>query len=110
MADVPADQRLAFLEQAFDYRGDVTLGLTDGRTIEGYLFDRRKDGADSSIRIWLKDSDDKATVRYDEIARLSFTGRDTAEGRSWETWVRKFAEKKANGEEASIFGEHDNAE
>src|SRR5262245_20510336 len=30
---------LAAFDKAFDYRGDVTLTLTDGRTVEGYLFD-----------------------------------------------------------------------
>src|SRR5580698_7017806 len=28
-------------EKAFDYRGDVTLTLKDGRTVNGYIFDRR---------------------------------------------------------------------
>ena len=35
---------------------------------------------------------------YNEIARLEFTGRDTAAGKSFETWVRKYREKKAAGE------------
>ena len=38
------------------------------------------------------------TVSYAEIARLAFTGRDMADGRSWEAWVRKYAERKAAGE------------
>jgi hypothetical protein len=29
---------------------------------------------------------------------LAFTGRDTAAGKSWEAWVRKYPEKKAAGE------------
>jgi len=29
------------LEQAFDYRGDVTITRKDGAVIEGYIFDRR---------------------------------------------------------------------
>ncbi len=29
------------LEKAFDYRGDVTITRKDGRTVEGYIFDRR---------------------------------------------------------------------
>ena len=33
-----------------------------------------------------------------EIARLEFTGRDTAAGKSFETWVKKYQEKKAAGE------------
>ena len=32
------------------------------------------------------------------IAALAFTGRDTAAGKSWEAWIKKYAEKKAAGE------------
>ena len=38
------------------------------------------------------------TIPYDQIAALVFTGRDTAAGRSWETWMKKYQEKKAAGE------------
>ena len=30
------------LEEAFDYRGDVTITRKDGTRVEGYIFDRRK--------------------------------------------------------------------
>src|SRR5688572_2983068 len=90
----------AALDKAFDYRGDVTLTLRDGVAIEGYVFDRRAGAtlAESVVRLIPKDRDEKLAVRYDEIARLAFTGRDTAAGKSWETWVKKYQEKKAAGE------------
>jgi hypothetical protein len=91
--------RLA-LEKAFDYRGDVTITLKDGAKVEGYVFDRR-DGKtldDSLVRLIPKDRDEKLAVRYAEIARLEFTGRDTAAGKSFETWVKKYHAKKAAGE------------
>jgi hypothetical protein len=71
------------LEKAFDYRGDVTITLKDGRTIEGYVFDRRSDGpeiSDCRVRLIPKDSSEKIAVGYDQIARLIFSGRDTAAG------------------------------
>jgi len=37
-------------------------------------------------------------VSYADIAALAFTGRDTAAGKSWEAWMKKYAEKKAAGE------------
>jgi hypothetical protein len=37
-------------------------------------------------------------VSYADIARLEFTGRDTAAGKSFATWVKKYQEKKAAGE------------
>lgn len=91
---------LAGLEQAFDYRGDVTLTTKDGRLIEGYIFDRRRGTTlyDSLVRLIPRDSTGKITVRYSEIAGLAFTGRDTAAGKSWEAWVKKYFEKKAAGE------------
>jgi hypothetical protein len=91
----------AALERAFDYRGDITLTLKDGRVVEGYLFDRRSDGAtlaDCAATLFPKDRDEKLTVKYGDIARLEFSGRDTAHGKSFETWVKKYQEKKAAGE------------
>ncbi|MBV8780012.1 MAG: hypothetical protein JO353_01330 [Phycisphaerae bacterium] len=91
--------RLA-LEKAFDYRGDVTITRKDGSTIEGYIFDRRTGStlADSAVRLFPKDRDEKIAVPYSDIARLAFSGRDTAAGKSFETWVKKYHEKKAAGE------------
>jgi len=88
------------LEQAFDYRGDVTLTLKDGRKIEGYIFDRRsgKTLADSIVRVYPAGSDQKLNIAYADIAALSFSGRDTAAGRGWEAWVRKYWEKRMAGE------------
>jgi hypothetical protein len=88
------------LEKAFDYRGDVTLTLKDGRRVEGYIFDRTSAVtlADSKVRIFPKDRDEKVAISYGDIARIEFTGRDTAAGKSFETWVKKYHEKKAAGE------------
>lgn len=94
-------QRREALEAAFDYRGDVTITTTDGRTIEGYIFDRRADGPEPHARVMLA-SGEKVKLGYGEIARLAFSGRDTASGKSWETWVRKYVEKKTRGESATL--------
>jgi hypothetical protein len=88
------------LEEAFDYRGDVTITLKDGTPVEGYIFDRRKGStlANSVVRLIPQNSTQKISVPYSEIAALAFTGRDTAAGKSWEAWVRKYWERKAAGE------------
>jgi hypothetical protein len=88
------------LEKAFDYRGDVTITRKDGSRIEGYLFDRRSAPTlkDSLVRLYPKTSNDKIAVSYADIAALAFTGRDTAAGKSWEAWMKKYAAKKAAGE------------
>ena len=89
------------LEKAFDYRGNVTLTLRSGETIEGYAFDRRtgRTLADSVVRVIPVSEKTKRTVAYSEIARLVFSGRDPAAGKSFEAWVRKYWEKKAAGEQ-----------
>lgn len=96
------------LEKAFDFRGDVTLTLSDGRTVSGYLFDRRKGRGldDSSVRLLGPASDDKITITYRQIRRIAFSERDPAAGKSFETWVKKYVEKKLKGEAANIESEH----
>jgi hypothetical protein len=91
----------AALEKAFDYRGDLTITLKDGRKIEGYIFDRRSTGpalADCTVRLFPTASREKISIRYSEVAALAFTGRDTAAGKSFAAWVKKYNEKKAAGE------------
>ena len=94
------DEIRSALEKAFDYRGDVTLTLKTGDRIDGYIFDRRagKTLADCVVRLMPSNRDEKIAVRYSDIARLEFTGKDTAAGKSFETWVKKYNEKKAAGE------------
>ncbi|MFY9805258.1 MAG: hypothetical protein WA211_04705 [Candidatus Acidiferrales bacterium] len=89
------------LEKAFDYRGDLTITLKDGQKIEGYIFDRKIKGpalTDCFIRVMPKDKPGKLSIAYSEIAGLAFTGRDTAAGKSFAAWVKKYNEKKAAGE------------
>lgn len=94
------DELREALEKAFDYRGDVTITLKDGRAIEGYIFDRRTGAtlAESSVRLFPKNESRKLSINYSDIAGLAFTGRDTAAGKTWEAWVRKYWEKKKAGE------------
>jgi hypothetical protein len=88
------------LEKAFDYRGDVTLNLKDGSKVEGYIFDRIPGPSlpTSFVRLLPKDSNQRVKVCYADISALAFTGRDTAAGKSFEAWIRKYWEKKAAGE------------
>jgi hopanoid biosynthesis associated radical SAM protein HpnH len=98
--DIAARDQLAEgIEQAFDYRGDVTVTLHSGESLEGYVFDRKlaASAAASTMRM-VTGSGRKVAVKYADVARVSFTGRDMADGRSWEAWVRKYAERKAAGE------------
>jgi len=90
----------ASLEKAFDYRGDITITLKSGEKIEGYIFDRRtgKSLADSVVRLYPKSGNQKLSISYADIAALAFSGKDTAAGKTWEAWMKKYNEKKAAGE------------
>ncbi|MEO1130783.1 MAG: hypothetical protein AAFX05_13910 [Planctomycetota bacterium] len=95
------------LEQAFDYRGDVTVVRTDGASFTGYIFDRRTANTldASNLRLLPQDSDDHVTIRYSEIAQLEFSGKDMAHGKTFERWIERFIEKKLKGESAGIESE-----
>ena len=90
----------AVIEKAFDYRGDVTITRKNGADMSGYLFDRRVGPtlADSVVRLILAASSERPAIPYSEIAAIAFTGRDTAAGKSYEAWVKKYWEKRAKGE------------
>ena len=90
------------LEKAFDYRGDVTLTLRSGEVVEGYVYDRRAGStlSDSLVRMMPSKGEDRGrrNIAYGEIAAVNFSGRDTAAGKTFEAWVKKYWEKKAAGE------------
>jgi hypothetical protein len=98
--------RVDVLEKAFDYRGDVILTLNDGSRVEGYLFDRRRGASarESSVRVMPagEGGNQKVTVGYADVQMIEFSPRDPAAGKSFETWVKKYIEKKMAGEAASI--------
>ncbi|HVP74370.1 MAG TPA: hypothetical protein VMS30_11570 [Phycisphaerales bacterium] len=96
------------IELAFDYRGDVTITRRSSpQPIEGYLFDRKNDraGGGMIVRMIASGSGERIAIPMSDIERIAFTGRDTASGKSFETWVKKYLEKKLAGEKASIESE-----
>jgi hypothetical protein len=88
------------VEKAFDYRGDVTLQLKDGRSLVGYVFNREHQGSkrcsEPFLELMPSTSPDKVPFKYSEISTIQFTGEDTAAGKSWDEWmVKEEAKKKA---------------
>jgi hypothetical protein len=88
------------LEKAFDYRGDITITRRDGSQVQGYLYDRRTGATlgDSIVRLMPNDGGSRINIAYADIIALAFTGRDTAAGKTFEAWVKKYWDKKAAGE------------
>lgn len=99
--DTPEQRRRA-VEIAFDFRGDVTIETRDGRTIEGFVYDRKIKGEQLAVRIMPRDGSPRVTLPAEQISRLVCDQRDPAAGRSFETWVKKYVEKKLRGEAANI--------
>ncbi len=101
-ADDPEKLRSA-IDAAFDYRGDVTIVRRDGDSVSGFVFDRRDEITLEASQLRLLTADgERIRIAYPDIHEIRFTGRDAAAGRSWESWVRRYAEKKLAGETASI--------
>ena len=98
---------LSSLDAIRDFRGDVTLVLHDGTTVEGFVFDVIV-GADlgsCALRLLVPGDATRRSVAGREIAAIRITGRDAAAGTTWENWVRRYAEKRLAGERASIESE-----
>lgn|SRR5574337_1013354 len=83
------------IDLAFDYRGNATVVKTDGTEVEGYIFNRDKDGPEPFIQMFDLAGDGPIKIRYAEIQNVKFTGKDTAAGNSWLAWIeRKEKEKR----------------
>ena len=78
----------AVVEHAFDYRGDVTVDLDDGRQIVGYLFNRNRDVAEPFAQVFEVGQERPSTIPYAKIRAVRFTGKDTAAGNSYAAWLR----------------------
>ncbi len=106
-ASEPAKLQAA-IDAAVDYRGDVTvIDKSRGRAVVGYVFDQcpHDDPARAMVRIIEAETGEKLSIALDQIEAVEFTGRDTAAGKSFETWVKKFVSRKLAGETASIESE-----
>lgn len=98
--------RRAALEVARDYRGDVELELADGSRLLGFVFDVDWNATEGpTARLDLPEDGQRRLVPGDSIRRIHLSGRDPAAGKSWENWVRRYAEKKLAGESASMESE-----
>ena len=86
------------LEKAFDYRGDITITTKDNNKIVGYIFNREAKAAEPFVELYPADRDEKIKVCYKDVAALSFSGIDTAAGRSWALWLDKYNKAHAAGE------------
>ena len=85
------------------HRGSVesisgsTVSLSNGEAIEADLL---LWGTGYGVDLSYFESPQIASIKS-----LAFTGKDAASGKSWESWIRRYAEKKLAGEAANIESE-----
>lgn len=104
MGDV--EQTRAALELTRDYRGDTTIHLKNGESINGFVFDVEGMSLDDlALRLDLPKDSQRKTLLASQISHIELDGRDPAAGKSWEKWVMRYAEKKLAGQAASIESE-----
>lgn len=87
------------------YRGDLALTMRDGSTIEGFVFDLREGAEGAEVHLLPADGGARRAIAGCEVVSVTPSGRDPASGRSWEAWIRRYAERKLAGESASIESE-----
>ena len=83
------------VDRAFDYRGDVTVVLQDGRELIGYLFNRNRDVAEPFVQMFERESPGPSSIPYARIRAIRFSGKDTAAGNSYAAWLRSREAAKA---------------
>ena len=82
--------------RACDYRGDVTIHLKTGAQVIGFVFDHQKNLPHQSIKIFLANQVEPCIIKCHDIAGVEFSGEDTAFGRSWDDWAKKWQKPQAN--------------
>ena len=96
------------LDAAVGFRGDVTIiRRSTGQPIQGYVFDctSQASPAQSTVRLIPKDGSERVSIRVDDVAKVQFSDKDPAAGKSFETWMKKYVAKKLAGESADIESE-----
>jgi hypothetical protein len=52
-----------------------------------------------------KDGGPRQSIPETSILSIAFTGKDAAAGKTWENWVKRYAEKRLAGEKACLESE-----
>ncbi len=70
----------AQIDEAFDFRGHITVTFTDGKTLEGYLFNRELEPmtGEAYIEVIPKDKEDRLRFPAVSVKSVALTGKDFA--------------------------------
>lgn len=78
------------LLEKVDFRGDVMLTFSNGSTDQGYLFDATQ----LTLSYFSSQQNSPQKIARDQVAKVEKIGRNYADGQSWESWSRKYQQKK----------------
>ncbi|HXV36043.1 MAG TPA: hypothetical protein VEC18_02775, partial [Myxococcota bacterium] len=65
--------------------------------VEGYLSNLTND----ALRLWCRGETTQLEIPTRVVKHVALTGRDTASGKSWQTWVKKHQAARQAASEAS---------
>ena len=105
--DPSMDELREVLEAAVDYRGDVTLCSRSGEEVVGYIFSQEASAPDPYVELLARNDASPRSFLYRDIESIQFSGRDTASGKSFETWAKNYEAKRvarARGEDVGPIG------
>ncbi|MEK9659337.1 MAG: hypothetical protein VW450_05270 [Chloroflexota bacterium] len=80
----------AAIDEAFHYRGDVSVKTSNGRTLEGFLFNRDahpRHGA-PYLELLLREGGEEVRVPYEQVTAVHLSGKDMADGKIYAAWKR----------------------
>ncbi|MBI4211580.1 MAG: hypothetical protein HY540_02985 [Deltaproteobacteria bacterium] len=93
-ADISLQQQI---EQAFNYRGNVTIAFKHGNPVEGFLYNREftnpKIPENNFIDVFLKGSGEPVRYKINDLQSVALTGEDLAAGKSYAEWLEKQKKK-----------------
>lgn len=81
------------IEEAFHFRGNVTIAFHDGNAIEAFVYNREFDNPrlkmDNFIEVYLAGDGAHQTYPIKNIGSVTLTGEDCAAGKSYQEWLEK---------------------
>lgn len=101
MSGADAGSVAGLVEQAFHYRGDVTIQMHDGGAVTGYLFNRNIRASEPFAQLFETQTGREVSLPYRDITGVLFTGRDAAAAadRRFETLQDRREEQAGSGTE-----------
>lgn len=79
------------VKAAVDYRGDISVYLADGNSVEGYIFSTSQE----QIDLFPRNSPRAISIPLADIERIEFSGEDPADGKTYDDWISKKEAEKA---------------